>query len=328
MQLQDEREVRSERAILEAEKEELQWALRTYQRRCEQIAERMRQANELHEGISSVFVVAKALLESEIEQSVITIEMEGRRKEEDDKEEAQFHLSVLEAERLREEEVQQLQDQVIATELSIKECPVCADDISEGQIFRARNCDHVFHWNCAMQHAVAKYEEGCLDIKCPIPECTHPMWSHGDVQYALPEDKWLLYLQRTFNRYASAADNIWQCPTANCGGVWELEGEGITLVNCNVCRGAWCHQCKEQWHADVTCEAFQRWKRENGTEGEAATNLWVQQNARPCSQCKQILQKDGGCNHIVCPICKFHQCWKCGAACPTHAFSCGHTAWS
>ncbi|XP_065891990.1 E3 ubiquitin-protein ligase parkin-like [Dysidea avara] len=45
---------------------------------------------------------------------------------------------------------------------------------------------------------------------------------------------------------------------------------------------------------------------------------WVDANkqcindiTKNCPRCKSAIEKNGGCNHVTCLICKFEFCWPC-----------------
>ena len=45
---------------------------------------------------------------------------------------------------------------------------------------------------------------------------------------------------------------------------------------------------------------------------EVQSSEWMQQNTKPCPNCKQPITKNGGCHHHVCTSCKTKFCWNCG----------------
>ena len=49
----------------------------------------------------------------------------------------------------------------------------------------------------------------------------------------------------------------------------------------------------------------------NGDFNELAQNMWLKANTRPCPHCKAPIEKNDGCNHVVCKSCSFEFCWVC-----------------
>jgi hypothetical protein len=36
---------------------------------------------------------------------------------------------------------------------------------------------------------------------------------------------------------------------------------------------------------------------------------WLARNTKPCCGCGAPIQKNGGCNHMICSRCRRHFCW-------------------
>ena len=48
-------------------------------------------------------------------------------------------------------------------------------------------------------------------------------------------------------------------------------------------------------------------------EDKVNATAWVQHNTQPCPNCGAPIQRNGGCNHISCTVCRHHFCWVCCA---------------
>lgn len=71
-----------------------------------------------------------------------------------------------------------------------------------------------------------------------------------------------------------------------------------------------CRLCKLDSHLPLTCEQY---KKEQGVDErrhieEAMTKAIL----RDCPKCKAPIVKDGGCNKLVCPVCRCFVCDYCG----------------
>jgi len=72
---------------------------------------------------------------------------------------------------------------------------------------------------------------------------------------------------------------------------------------CSSCGTKICNRCDSAFHEGKSClEAmdpdFAQYVKENG--------------AKFCMVCKTIVERDGGCEHIVCSVCGYQWCWVCG----------------
>ena len=89
-----------------------------------------------------------------------------------------------------------------------------------------------------------------------------------------------------------------------------------------------CFGCGEEGsHFPVHCDKIDEWKdtiREHvaqvqedgedvGNYNDVAQKLWMKVNTRPCPKCKAPIEKDEGCNHMICsnPHCRHEFCWIC-----------------
>lgn len=51
------------------------------------------------------------------------------------------------------------------------------------------------------------------------------------------------------------------------------------------------------------------------------TSNWLQAHTKPCPKCSSVIEKNGGCNHMVCRKCKHEFCWICLGAWEPHGSS-------
>jgi len=91
------------------------------------------------------------------------------------------------------------------------------------------------------------------------------------------------------------------------------------------CKFTFCFNCKEEWHADTTCEKYQKWKQEN-SKGDSSYRDWVRLHAKPCPGCGNAIEKNGGCNHMTCQKCDHQFCWLCMGQYSSDHFSSGQCA--
>jgi hypothetical protein len=92
------------------------------------------------------------------------------------------------------------------------------------------------------------------------------------------------------------------------------------LVNCK-CGAKFCVCCGEEWHEPSTCFALRQWLRKGERDGP--TLQWIASNTKECPKCHVPIEKDGGCNHVLCksPSCRYDFCWVCLGPWESHGSS-------
>uniref|UniRef100_A0AAX7VV30 E3 ubiquitin-protein ligase parkin n=1 Tax=Astatotilapia calliptera TaxID=8154 RepID=A0AAX7VV30_ASTCA len=116
------------------------------------------------------------------------------------------------------------------------------------------------------------------------------------------------------------------CPSPGCGagllppdGRRKLECDrrlGCGFVFCRLCRGEYHEGACQAVTAPPTGEAAQGFVvgEEASLMGrwEPASLLVIAESTRPCPTCSVPVERNGGCMHMHCPLCKAEWCWLCG----------------
>lgn len=96
------------------------------------------------------------------------------------------------------------------------------------------------------------------------------------------------------------------CPAANCDKV--AVASGITTVKCE-CGNPFCFKCGEESHDPANCTQLGAWTLKCQNESETAN--WILANTKKCPACSTRIEKNQGCNHVTCKMCKHDFCWIC-----------------
>lgn len=106
----------------------------------------------------------------------------------------------------------------------------------------------------------------------------------------------------------------WHCPASTCNFQGDLEhaaGENQPLmISCPQCQTISCMSCHELWRANdiehfgLRCDEFANRK-------EDASLAVIQRSTQPCPQCRAPIEKNRGCQHMICAQCRHHFCWTC-----------------
>ena len=68
-------------------------------------------------------------------------------------------------------------------------------------------------------------------------------------------------------------------------------------------------KCSRDPHEPILCENLKKWLKKCDDDSE--TSNWIQCNTKECPKCHATIEKNGGCNHMVCSTCKAEFCWTC-----------------
>jgi ariadne-1 len=145
----------------------------------------------------------------------------------------------------------------------------------------------------------------CVHMTCPQYKCPLVITAGSIAELCLPEvyEKYMKYLTRNF--IDGSAYMHW-CPAASCEYV--AIGTNIETITCK-CSMVYCTRCGGESHQPCSCDTVQKWVIKNTSESENAN--WLLVNTKPCPACNRRIEKNQGCNHMTCSICKHEFCWLC-----------------
>uniref|UniRef100_A0A4W3J0F2 RBR-type E3 ubiquitin transferase n=1 Tax=Callorhinchus milii TaxID=7868 RepID=A0A4W3J0F2_CALMI len=198
-----------------------------------------------------------------------------------------------------------------------------------------KECKHVHCKACLKEYFEIQIRDGNVQcLNCPEPKCA---------SVAIPAQVKELVKDELFARYdrlllQSSLDlmaDVMYCPRTSCQSPVMLE-LGSTMGVCPGCRYAFCARCKMTYHAVSPCKLKaeklaelqdeylqvdeagrklleQRYGRrviEKAME-ELHSQEWLEKNSKPCPRCCTAIQKENGCNKMMCTGCKGYFCWLC-----------------
>jgi ariadne-1 len=100
------------------------------------------------------------------------------------------------------------------------------------------------------------------------------------------------------------------CSAPDCNNAVRVGHVDSKPVKCK-CGHQFCFSCSENWHDPVRCQLIKKWIKKCDDDSE--TSNWISANTKECPKCKATIEKDGGCNHMICKnqACKADFCWVC-----------------
>ena len=127
------------------------------------------------------------------------------------------------------------------------------------------------------------------------------------------ENKYKKYLYKAFT---DDNKNIKWCPSP-VGCEYFVENSSLLPIPiiCK-CGFSFCFGCNAESHEPVSCKVLDKWEKKNTSESENVT--WIMANTKACPSCKKPIEKNQGCNYILCSQCKYEFCWICLIHMPGH----------
>ncbi|KAH7730661.1 ubiquitin-conjugating enzyme E2-binding protein 1 [Aphelenchoides avenae] len=194
-------------------------------------------------------------------------------------------------------------------------CTICFEE----DALTGLGCGHCYCldcWNLYISNKVR--DEAQAYFACPEPKCS--ILLDDDAVRRLVRDSRTL---ETYDRLLVEAFVIvnrllkW-CPGNDCGRVAKAPHVGCQRVECD-CGTVFCFDCSFEWHDPVSCELLKLWLKKCSDDSE--TFNWISANTKDCPQCKMPIEKNGGCNRILCQKCKFEFCWMCLNVWSVHGYN-------
>lgn len=185
------------------------------------------------------------------------------------------------------------------------DCPVCMENVTE---FAQLCCGHsaciLCLTNWFSEQIKEKQDPYCFNLKCGVKI---NLW---ELEAIVPKSMYDQYNQVLFERSIQESDDTIWCPKG-CGNVISILNKHALRIECLKCKKLFCFQCKSEWHANQTCESYQKWMEEN-KQGPMLFQKYVkEQGAKRCPKCLVIVEKNAGCDHMTCK-CRYQFNWVTG----------------
>lgn len=150
------------------------------------------------------------------------------------------------------------------------------------------------------------------------PECG-VLLSHAEIMAFVERTVLAKHDEHVFLASIAQVPEFRWCLRAGCdSGQIHEGGEESPIVTCRKCGEKMCYVHGVRWHEGQTCAAFQAEKERKEREeaavaaaGMRATleHLRTKTKACPGRSCGVRIEKNGGCDHMICKRCGHHFSW-------------------
>ena len=204
---------------------------------------------------------------------------------------------------------------------SSPDCEICFLPVPES-CKTGLECGHMFCTECWKEYLTTKIgQDGIsLSIQCPSGDC-QVLVNDAAVLKILGNSEYAKKYQLLITNNLVECNRLMRwCPGTGCGNAVHLNNTSTQEIKCT-CGYAYCFACAEDWHGPVGCAMLKKWKKK--CEDDSETVNWINANTKECPKCHDAIEKNGGCNHMVCrkQSCKHSFCWICLKPWSTHGNS-------
>ncbi|GMH39326.1 hypothetical protein BSKO_07224 [Bryopsis sp. KO-2023] len=200
------------------------------------------------------------------------------------------------------------------------ECGSCLSTIRQRNC-TTMECGHIFCNDCWRRHAEVQIADGnSRRLKCMAFRCGAICDEDKIEKFLVGNPEALTrYRQSLLESYIEDNQNVRWCPSVpHCGRAIQVDGDHYCEPDC-ACGLKFCFKCGNEPHSPSSCEMWRHWCKK--CEDDSETRNWLTANTKPCPKCTNPVEKNGGCNLVVCR-CGQAFCWLCGASTGTdHTWS-------
>ncbi|KAF8838980.1 hypothetical protein BDN67DRAFT_823371 [Paxillus ammoniavirescens] len=228
-------------------------------------------------------------------------------------------------------ELQDQMEQLLRTAQRLYHCGICLDEFPEDDAVRIDSCGHDICRDCVRGHVCVKIDERRFPVLCPVCTADHTNPNPGTISgllvelLGISEEQYKTWEEMEMAQF-SVLVNCRKCQ--NSAFVDRNDLEATDEVRCPVlgCDHVWCRKCQQSIDprgsiapsgssSDPSGSSVDPTGPRHSCDGASELeHLMKEQGWKYCPNCKTPVQKQDGCNHIICiaPGCNTQFCYRCG----------------
>jgi hypothetical protein len=186
---------------------------------------------------------------------------------------------------------------------------------------------HATCGDCVLGWIKAELDSNNLYPRCPEYRCNRVL-TDTELEIILGDQLWdRLTSMRRAREIDSNPLARW-CPKPRCGAVVMRLDEKTKKMECKECDNngyLFCADCASPWSSGhvYRCKgedsSIQSWALK---QRSLSSRMFIsEKKSQRCPSCKTRIEKDGGCNHIICWSCQAEWCWLCARPFTSDHFS-------
>lgn len=188
-------------------------------------------------------------------------------------------------------------------------CSVCVTSQPFNR-FHYLSCSHMFCKDCWTMHFEVQINQGIsTGISCMARDCVILAPEDFVLKHLTRPNLREKYQQFTFQDYVKSHPELRFCPGPNCSIVVHSKEVKAKRSVCTQCKTVFCFKCGMDYHAPTDCLIIKKWLTKCADDSETAN--YISAHTKDCPKCNICIEKNGGCNHMLCYNCKHDFCWMC-----------------
>lgn len=201
------------------------------------------------------------------------------------------------------------------------ECGICLIQVQH-DILTGLQCGHRFCQLCWNEYLMTKIlnENTGQNIFCPSTNCDILVDENFVIKVLQDSNVRSRYHKLIADSFVQSNHLMKWCPAPDCNNAIKACYNDAKPVTC-LCGFTFCFGCGNQSHDPVRCFWLRKWLKKCDDDSE--TSNWIAANTKECPKCHVTIEKNGGCNHMLCrnSSCKADFCWVCLGPWQSHGSS-------
>jgi len=202
------------------------------------------------------------------------------------------------------------------------ECVLCFDALDSLNDFVViKTCSHCICKACMRDYTDSRLDNALANAgKFPCPCCDKQLELSLMINFASNGALLDTFLNMSVERVIFVLNNYKWCPSGNCNKVLKVDliTNPFGTASC-LCGHKMCLKCNNAPHFPAKCSQISNYYKELKSNDEflvTASNaddehLVCKGKRCPNKKCNTIMEKEFGCNQMVCSVCKEVFCWNC-----------------
>lgn len=186
-------------------------------------------------------------------------------------------------------------------------CEICDDQLFDDST-QQLECGHIFCKLCVENIIAAAVDQyTTTTLRCPTISCCRPFKEPFVLRFLEDQDLTSLkkrYLKIIQDRLIIDGKTMIMCPMKTCQCVFSFKAKSNRqTLECPNCHINFCSECRQLDHGGQLCQV---------DRNDNLKNLHDLKTVKSCPTCKVPIEKESGCNHVLCTFCGRSFCWLCG----------------